>query len=663
MCRWCEEIGDLKGRSQLNLTYFTNDFSVPNAIENKDITMKTLIGFGFIACLIAAAYLAVYKSAESPPALQVSKNEHAAETDIIDEVHSQKGTKLNITPFPETTLTYDQCEAVDEERRTDLEQRSELALQAAMNAYLAGEPKEKIADAIWLDVTAFTAQQWYNTMAFYEATKRHKLAIESLSPAPFVAQEINEFHDAIESGAYQQFNVRVEQLFTNIDLRSINRAIAEKRELDDILSTVNSALAHIPAPLLHDPLLSPVKGLIKSALELHYYDLSIALIERYPSAMIQSSKYLNRFISTLLSSLYQSIANEPDKGRLQRIVALLQKENDAIVLEDMPAMFGPAYASAAASKLNALGININYAKLEDLKPMAVDLDLVANTPAQDALREKYEQCRAPKEWLATRRYSQSEWQSFAPTPLTQKAVDSFEFALCNVNKSAGDFVGRSSAVQNAVRDMQVQLSSKSQSLFDVLPSELPIPELTKDERAIVIALIADGYLENPAYSEEKVKTLMASADLLPEPVSMEAKQVLLSQPSATLWLDIIDFDDHPTSYMALNQLAYEGKFELFNALKSKIEVKNKALFDPLYFFLLGYSELTTTGGNSFALDNTDNELFASYFTENDYEFLPHHQRLMLEKKLNQQPYFEKITTLLPQFEVSNPEDFFSISCK
>ncbi len=245
MCRWCEELGDLKGHSQLNLTSFTNNFSVPNAIENMDITMKILIGFGLIACLIATAYLAFHKNAESPTALQVSKNEHATETGKIDEVHSQKGTKPNITPFPETTLTYDQCEAVDEERRTDLQKRSELAMQAAMNAYLAGEPKEKIADAIWLDVTAFTAQQWYDTMAFYEATKRHKLAIESLSPAPFVAQEINEFHDAIESGAYQQFNVRVEQLFTNVDLRSINQAISEKRELDDILSIVDSALAHI----------------------------------------------------------------------------------------------------------------------------------------------------------------------------------------------------------------------------------------------------------------------------------------------------------------------------------------------------------------------------------------------------------------------------------
>lgn len=624
--------------------------------------MKVPIGFGLIACFIAAAYLVVHKNAENPTALQLSKNEQASETGQLDEVHSQKGTKLNITPFPETTLTYDQCEAVDEERRADLQKRSELAMQAAVKAYLAGESKEKIADAIWLDVTAFTAQQWYNTMAFYEATKQHKLAIKSLSPAPFVADKINKFHDTIESGAYQQFEVRVEQIFTNVDVRAINRAISEKRELEDILSTVDSALAHIPAQLLHDPLLSPVKGLIKSALELHYYDLSIALIERYPSAMIQDSKYLNRFISTLLSSLYQSIANEPDKGRLQRIVALLQKENDAIVLEDMPAMFGPAYASAAASKLNALGININYAKLEDLKPTAVGLDLVANTPTQDALQEKYEQCRAPKEWLASRRYSQSEWQSFAPTPLTQKAVDSFEFALCNVNKSAGDFVGQSSAVQNAVRDMQVQLSSKSQSLFDVLPSELPIPELTKDERAIVIALIADGYLENPAYSEEKVKTLMVNAGLLPEPVSMEAKQVLLSQRSATLWLDILDFDDHPTSYMALNQLAYEGKFELFNALKSKVDVKNKALFDPLYFFLLGYSELTTTGGNSFAFDDTDNALFASYFKENGDEFLPHHQRLMFEKKLNQQHYYEKIIALLPQFEVSKPEDFFSVSC-
>ncbi|WP_346992909.1 hypothetical protein [Alteromonas gracilis] len=266
---------------------------------------------------------------------------------------------------------------------------------------------------------------------------------------------------------------------------------------------------------MHDPLLSPVKGLIKSALELHYYDLSITLIELYPSAVIQDSKYLNRFISTLLSSLYQSIANEPDKGRLQRIVELLQKENATIVLEDMLTMFGPAYASAAASKLNALGINIDYTKLEDLKPTVVELDLVANTPAQGAIEEKYEQCRAPKKWLASRRYSQSEWQSFSPTPLTQKAVDSFEFALCNVNENTGDFVGQSSAVQNAVRDIKVQLSSKGQSLFDVLPSELPIPELTKDERAIVIALIADGYLENPAYSEEEVKTLMVSARFAP----------------------------------------------------------------------------------------------------------------------------------------------------
>ncbi|WP_032095331.1 MULTISPECIES: hypothetical protein [unclassified Alteromonas] len=628
--------------------------------------MKLIIVIGVVACLVAAVYLNIQNTTESPVIEKKSAPRDATVTNRTDDALTPEGTKLVLLPFPEKTLSDKECDSVIEESSADLEKRRKLALEAAMQAYLAGEPKEIVADAIWMEVGAFPAEEWFNVITFYEVIKQYPLATTTLGSSSHVASQLKEFQSTIESGRYQRVQTRAEQLFANVDVKPINRAIVEKRSLDDVISTIDNALAHIPVELLQDPQISPIKGLIKSSLEYDYYELSLALMERYPSLLVQESKYQNQFISSLLNALYQSISDEPNRNILKQIIALIQQENATIVVKDMPAFFGPSNATAAASKLIELGIFIDYTVLETLEPNNVPIDLLASTPTQEALRKKSQQCNAPSDWIESRRYKKGEWQLFEPTSLTREAVNSIEFKLCDVERNFSDFVGTTSAVKEALRDITMRIFSEGLTLRDVSPSELTIPELTDDERAVLIGLIADGYLENRGNDKQTVRRLMSNAGLFPKPVSMEAKQALLSMRSAPLWLETLDFNDSSKSYILLNQLAFQGKFDLFSTLISKIEISDEELFDPLFFFLQGYSDLKLTevnGVSSFTDDDTENKLFADYFIENGYEFLPHHQRQMLEKKISQKHYFDKLVALFPQIKVSDTKDFFSVACE
>lgn len=628
--------------------------------------MKLPIGIGVAACLVAAVFLNIKNTTESPSIERKPTSKDAIATNKTDDTQILGSTKLVLLPFPEKTLSEKECDSVNEESSDDLKKRRKLALEAAMQAYLAGEPKEVVADAIWMEVGAFPAEEWYNVISFYEVVKRYQLPTAMLDSSSHVVSQLKEFQSAIESGRFQRVQTRVEQLFANVDVKPINRAIVEKRSLDDVIFTIDNALAHIPAGLLREPQISPVKGLIESSLEYGYYELALALMKRFPSLLAQGSKYQNQFISSLLSALYQSISGKPDKNILKQIIALIQQENTTIVVKDMPAFFGPSNTTAAASKLIELGIFIDYTVLETLEPNNVPIDLLASTPTQEALRKKSLQCNAPSDWIESRRYKKGEWQLFEPTSLTREAVNSFEFKLCDVERNFSDFVGNTNAVKEALKDITMRIFSEGLTLRDVSPSELTIPELTDDERAVLIGLIADGYLENRANDEQAVRRLMSNAGLFPKPVSMEAKQALLSMRSAPLWLETLDFNDSSKSYILLNQLAFQGKFDLFSTLKSKIEMSDEEMFDPLFFFLQGYSDLKVTevnGISSFTADDTENKLFADYFVENGYEFLPHHHRLMLEKKVSQKHHFDKLVALFPQIKVSDTKGFFSVACE
>lgn len=628
--------------------------------KTKEVTLKLLIGSGLLVCISAAIYFIIQAPSDSQTAL-IEVHSKSSTPSSSDEKQTQQTTELTINPFPIEAFTDEQCRDIEWDYDNSFFRRSDSALESATQAYLAGESKEDVADAIWLTTGPTGSENWYVEMSIYEATKQHQAAIAELNLSTDIIEKLRAFQNEIESGRFQEF--RVSQLFTHINVKPINRAITERLPLDDVLSTVDDAIGHLPIQLLEDPHLSPVRGLIKSSLELQFYELSIALMERYPSLLKQDSKYQNAFISTLLSVLHDSISSESNSNQLKRIAALLQKDNTTIVIKVLPSLIGPAYAEAVAIELIELGIPLRFAKFFDLTPKSVSIDLLGATPAYDALLEKYKQCRAPENWVKSRRHSKEEWQSFASTPFTKKAMDSFEFKICNVEKNFSDFVGDYSKVKEAVRDIQMYLATEEISLLDVLPNELPIPELTNDERAVVIGLIANGYLQYSDYSDEKVKKLMDDANLFPQPTSMEAKQALLSMQSATLWHDSLDFSDNSKNYMLLNMLAFEGKFAVFEALLDKIDVDDEQMYDPLYFFLEGYSSLRSVGGNAYTSDNTDNKRFANYFIENGYEFLPHHQRVTLEKKITAMHQLEELEALFPQLKIADTEDFFAVTCK
>lgn len=625
-----------------------------------------LIGLVVLAAIVA---LLVYDPKESSTVLSVKEANDASSksnTDAANPNSSEAKPSFDWTPIPTNSLTNAECLDLEQQVQRQWSAKVDDANRIANQAYFLGEDKHKIANSLWQQTTWYDARKWYKRVKYYEAVKQHLASLRQFALPRDFSESFENFETRDKTAGdikeIPDFSKKISGVWSFIDLKGIQQSIKDQASDETILAQIDSVLASIPDDLLSNLELSPIGPIITSAVKLERNEIALALMSRYPSLTVQENEYDNQFAKQLLDALYLQLYGNKQTSSIASLVAYLNQSSEPFVFFKLPFYMSRLRVEQSLQLLEKTNTPVQYQIINDIEPPSSELSLPYSTSDFETSSAQYKQCQSRELWLESRQKPVAEWQSYEESDFVSQIKQSYEYQYCMTAPDTSSLLNRMQKVKKVVNDLSKQISFDITEIQDLNLSELDIPELTKDERAVVILALTRGLMDTNSLSNEEITALLSDASLVPQPDSFEIKKQFLISEVADVWMNHMPLTPDENDYRILNDIAKTGNFQRYQAVKELLNIDEHPRLDPLYFFIQGFGRFHLNGGQVMHFTPADNQGFIEYFQAEGVQLAPHHMRALFNKKLTSEWNYEELVKQFPLMQVSDDDNYFGVIC-
>jgi hypothetical protein len=501
----------------------------------------------------------------------------------------------------------------------------------------------------------------------YEAVNARLPTIKSLRNSEELVLSVERFNKSISSDVniddIVSLDRQVNQLWQRASLNQVEDAIFADSDAEVILEILNSALSEIPDPMMRDPQLSPLAGVIVSMVSLGRIDIAINLLERYPSIASVTSKYDNTFRMNILEVLNGVLTDGQVSENVDELISQLNFYNGNFMFYEITMwMFNNTAIKEAITKLQSQNIRFEYQLVDQMEAPEPSFRISYDTTSLISLDEQYMLCEEKNNWLSLRQNTLEQWQGFEEDGFIAKVSESFEYEYCETRQSSYDYDATIGEAQEAISIIRKHLSVVGLSLAELNLTDIEFPSMSEDVRAIVSIAITQDLLQTGELSEQQIVAKLSAANFAPQPSHLQVIELLITLDGIFVWLDVIDFTKNPQNILLLNQAARKANFDIFARLSAKFERSNTQGLDPFYFFIKGYSDIQITMGTSSKRHARANSIFIDYFVQNGVEIKEHHLRAAFEKKIQEKSAYEVLVKHFPELAVDDELHYFGVRC-
>jgi hypothetical protein len=365
-----------------------------------------------------------------------------------------------------------------------------------------------------------------------------------------------------------------------------------------------------------------------------------------------------------VASLNYELNTEQLKNDADKLLGMLDLYNTPLAFYHLPGFFDRRRLSNRIAKLEKQNINISHQVMNEVDAPESSLLLWYDKEEYQLLMSKEAECEAKKTWMKSRDLTFNQWQQFAPDEFVSNVKNSFEYQYCTAasKTSRSMFKLEPEAIQNSFTLIRKHMQLTGKNVTEVEFNEINLPVMSDDQRAVFSVMLTRDLLRTNALSEQEIVRKLTQANLKPNTNNLAVLHYILLIDGFSLWLDDIDFNNIPKSYLLLNTLAEKGKFNLYNQLNGRIELNEAEQLDPFYFFIKGYSSLRNAGSKlNFTV--TSNTEFTEYFMQSGINISPHHLRASYSLKLRNEKNYDDLIKDFPQLAVDQNDDYFSVMCE
>jgi hypothetical protein len=631
---------------------------------------KAFIFIG-LALLVVAVYLFTHSMSDSSSSIsKVSTGEDVADIKLVKphQVSSIQVPEANLPIFekvasPISSISKEECATIDRNESLNLVHRQ--INKVAAQAYFAGSTKQEVADGIWAHLSWMDASKWYNKALDFELLNRDLPIFHSLPTASRLVSLIEDYNARLAAGEQMNYIIDLSSakqlLWSHISLERANQALLSDEPVDNVLAKLNDALFDVPNQLLTNTQVSPISSLISSAVASKRIDVAIALLNQYPSLARFANPYEHRLRANVIASLNYELNNEQLKRDADKLLSMLDLYDTSLAFYQLPVFFDRRRLKNKLTQLKEQNINIPYQVMNEIDAPETALALWYDKESYERVVAKETECNAKKNWMQDRNLTYTQWQEFAPDDFVSDVTNSFEYNYCSIKSDAFGSLPDVEAIRSSIALIEKDMQLKGKTLAEVEFNEIDFPALSDDQRTMLSAILTRDLLRTKALSEQEVVQKLSEANLKPHTENLAVLRQIALFNGFSLWLDEIDFNDIPESYLLLNTLTEKGKFELYIQLKDKIDKSEEKHLDPFYFFIKGYSSLRSSD-DFLNFNVSSNSEFTEYFLQKGISVLQHHLRASYRLKDRLESDYDDLVKDFPQLAVTHNEDYFSVKC-
>jgi hypothetical protein len=631
---------------------------------------KAFIFIG-LALIVIAVYLFTHSMSDSSGSVsKMSMNEDDADIKPVrpHQASSIQTPKANLPIFekvalPISSISKEECATIDRNESLNFVLRQ--VNKAAAQAYFSGSTKQEVADGIWAQLSWMDASKWYNKALDFELLNRDLPLLKTLPTASRLVSRLEDYNARFAAG--EQINDIIDlssekqPLWSHISLEKANHALLSDEPVDNVLAKLNDALIHVPNQLLTNTQVSPISNLVSSTVASKRIDVAIALLTQYPSLARFANPYENRLRANVIAALNYELNNEKLKRDADKLLSMLDLYDTSLAFYQLPGFFDRRRLKNKLTQLIEQNINIPYQVMNEIDAPESALALWYDKKSYERVVAKETECDAKKNWMQDRSSTYTQWQQFAPVDFVSDVTNSFEYNYCSIKSDAFGSLLDVEAIRSSIALIKKDMQLEDKTLAEVELNEIDFPTLSDDQRTMLSAILTRDLLRTKALSEQEVVQNLSEANLKPHTENLAVLDQIALFNGFSIWLDEIDFNGIPKSYLLLNTLAEKGKFELYMQLNDKIDKSEAKHLDPFYFFIKGYSSLRSSGG-SLNFKVSSNSEFTEYFLQKGISVSQHHLRASYRLKGRFESDYDDLVKDFPQLGVTHNEDYFAVEC-
>ena len=565
----------------------------------------------FVAVVICGAVL-LFQTENTAQSTQVISADEASikiATNIsqpsVEHLSNDKA-HFTVEPCPKNVPSAGYCMSVrDRVSGNNQSQKNHYKTQA-FYAFFNGSSKEFVTDELLHKLSWNEVNSFYRDIAIWEALLEHKVLLARLPHSEQLISTIEGFsHNIMKNqGRYVDFFMQWEDkilpLWQDFSFEAINEAHKMGASDEELVALINTTFSAVPKPILENPYLSPLSGVIKSLLTLQKITAATLLFEQYPELVSFNNKYTAEPQKMALEIIGQAGYTIDDVNTLPRLIKSLNFNKHPFVLnKDEEVFFGSPNITDALSLLSLQGIEIDVVDSKEIVPVT-DSTLISDNPKyvnDDELLNENALCNLKNVWLHQRKKTKQQWGEFAPSAFIDVVKKSPEYRYCDSVPAKLDLSAVVKFTAPLFQQAREQLSTQQLTFEQIDLTQINVSHLKSDVKTLFSLLMTKEFISNSNLTETEIIQKLTDAKLIPNPKDIAVLLMFVKRKNLTMWLPLMDFTDVPQAHVLLNAMAQEATFKQFEILNSQLqhhEYRSSVSLDPFYFFIRGFFSLQVT---------------------------------------------------------------------